>query len=212
MKGLLYKDIMTLVKGMKPIHYLIFIIGLIAAFVKGDEWGSFFATALLSYFVCIFSTRSILYDEQARWKKYEVTLPTGRRKSIIIKYIFALLNALFCAIIATLFFFVNVVIVGELNWAALLLQVGFAILFPILWNAVSLPISYWIGYQASSYVGIVVMVPMFYLMRYFKSGFGTLATSNSLTLFVWISIVCTIALLGLSYGICTEIHRRKEYK
>lgn len=212
MKGLLFKDITILVKGMKPIYYLIFLIALVVVFAMGGEWGSFYATALLSMFGCMFFTTTVLYDEKARWNKYEVTLPTGRKKSIASKYLIALFSAILCAFIAALLFLINLVIVGNLSWIAFLLQIGIAVLFPLLWSSILLPLFYWIGYQASAFASVIVVLLAFYSMKYFKGPSEAYPTSDTLTQFVWIGVVCTIVLMSISYLICTAIYTRKEYK
>lgn len=212
MKGLIYKDLIILIRGMKPVQYLGIISAVGIALVLGDDFRGLIATLILTLFGSIFSSMAISFDEKVRWRKFEITLPTGRSKSITSKYIVVLIFMIFNTLAAILFFFVGSIFIGSFNWTLLWLQIGMAIVIPLLWSALSIPLTYGIGYQGASYMGVIFILPIFILTKYFEDGSGVLPSSDALKLWGFIGLACIIVIFGISYFVTTTIHNRKEYK
>ena len=50
-----------------------------------------------------------------------------------------------------------------------------AIIIPLLWTGICLPLTYWFGFRSAQTMGLIVVIPMFYFVKYFEDGPGMAA-------------------------------------
>ena len=54
----------------------------------------------------------------------------------------------------------------------------FAQLIPLLWTGICLPLTYWFGFRSAQTMGLIVVIPMFYFVKYFEDGPGMAAMNT----------------------------------
>ena len=60
-----------------------------------------------------------------------------------------------------------------------LFSIAAAIIIPLLWTGICLPLTYWFGFHSAQTMGLIVVIPMFYFVKYFEDGPGMAAMVNS---------------------------------
>lgn len=211
MKGLIYKDITILLKGIKPVVYLFVAVAFFLFFYLGGELGGFFSTISLSLTGGIFCTMSIQHDEKVSWPKYQCALPVSSIKSVSGKYLLSLIITLSCVVASVIFFFVNGFVHSNYDWTLLFLQMAIAVLLPILWSSTMLPLSLWLGYQVSSFAGMILCVPLVFIMKYFEENSVVYPEQSVLIQYFIIGLIFVTIFACISYFISIAIHKYKEF-
>lgn len=94
MSGLIWKDLMVLRKTLKT-YGLFFLFYFLMAAV--GLFNISFVTAVLQLIVIMLPMSAFAYDEQAKWDRYAIALPLGRRRVVAARYLFTLLMVLIAA-------------------------------------------------------------------------------------------------------------------
>lgn len=71
----------------------------------------------------------------------------------------------------------------------ILASIGVAVIVPLFWRGIMLPLVYWFGYQSASWLSMIVIIPCFYAIKYFEDGSGTMPARQSLISIVGAGIV-----------------------
>ena len=88
MTGLILKDVLVLRKALRSYAlFLFFYMGMAAVGLFSIS----FITAFMQVIVMILPMSAFAYDEQAKWDRYALTLPVGRRAVVTARYLFVLL-------------------------------------------------------------------------------------------------------------------------
>ena len=85
-----------------------------------------------------------------------------------------------------------------------------AIIIPLLWTGICLPLTYWFGFRSAQTMGLIVVIPMFYFVKYFEDGPGMAAMVNSVHSYVLITGIAAILIFGISLIISTIGYSRKN--
>ena len=99
MTGLVLKDFLVLRKALRT--YVLFLIFYLILAIVG-LFSISFITAFVQIIVMILPMSSFAYDDLAKWDRYAMTLPLGRRAVVRAKYAFVLLMILVAAAFALL--------------------------------------------------------------------------------------------------------------
>lgn len=208
MTGLILKDILVLRKALKSYVLFLcfyFIMALVGLFSIS------FITAFVQIIVMILPMSAFAYDEQAKWDRYAVTLPLGRRAVVGARYLFVILMILVAAAFA-LASCVALSITGaepvEENLAAGLgaLSVG------LLSVDLTLPLSYKLGPErARPYLYAIIFIPVILVVLAARMGWlDGIPEQSAIMLFALLPV---LPLLGLpvSYLVSCRIVERKEF-
>ena len=211
MTGLILKDLLVLRKTLRT--YILF---LLFYFVMAllNLFSIAFITAFVQIIVMILPMSSFAYDDLAKWDRYAMTLPLGRRAVVRAKYAFVLLMVL----VAAAFALVSCVALSitaaqpvEENLAA---GVG-ALSVGLLAVDITLPLNYKMGPErARPFLYAVIFIPviLFILMAQagWLDGLEQLPPSAVLPL---LAVIPLVILLGLpvSYLASCRIVDKKEF-
>ena len=87
-------------------------------------------------------------------------------------------------------------------------------LIPLVWSSLCLPVFYWFGFEKAKIVGLILVIPIFYLVKFFEDGPGISALPIDLPTWMAFFNLCAIALFFLSACIgivgCRSKLRRGE--
>ena len=214
MIGLVWKDLLVAKKTIRAyLLFLLFYFGMAAA----GMFSITFVTSFLSVLVMLLPMSAFAYDEQARWDRYAMSLPLGRRAVVGARYLFSLMLALFasaCGLLTCVLLFV--LEKGELieNLSTVLSSLGIGIWLA----AILLPLCYKLGPErARPYMYVVIFVPIIALFLAYRMGIHIdLSFLDALPGVVFIGGIALfpligLAALGLSYLISCAIATGKEY-
>lgn len=216
MTGLILKDLLILRKTLKS--YAI----MLAFYLAMAAMGLFdlsFVTSIINIIIMILPLSAFAYDEQAKWDRYALSLPLGRRAVVGARYLFVAILLLFVAVFGLL----SCVLLSAM--ASQDLAESIAVLFAstaigLFIADITLPLSYKLGPErARPYFYAVTFLPLVLFFGAYKLGFldnvdlswiDALPTANSLALFALLPLA-PLAGLAISYFISCRIVDCKEF-
>lgn len=214
MIGLVKKDLLVARKTMRA--YFLFLLFYFGLAVMGMFNISFVAT-FACVLVMMMPMAAFSYDEQAKWDRYAMSMPLGRRAVVGARYLFALALAIIAAAIGT----VTCVILYALeredlieSLATVLSSLGVGILFA----AIILPLCYKVGPErARPYMYVIIFVPIIALFLAYRMGvhvdLSFLEGISEAILIGGIALfpLAGLLVLGFSYLTSCAIVAGKEY-
>ena len=210
MSGLIWKDLMVLRKTLKT-YGLFFLFYFLMAAV--GLFNISFVTAVLQLIVIMLPMSAFAYDEQAKWDRYAIALPLGRRRVVAARYLFILLMVLIAAAFSLLTCTVISITGNGLfleNLAAVLTTLGLGLLVADL----LLPLNYKLGPERSRpYLYAIVFLPVIALVGAAQLGWldwlDQVPESYVILLF---ALAALLPLLGfpVSWLVSCRIMERKE--
>lgn len=210
MSGLIWKDLMVLRKTLKT-YGLFFLFYFLMAAV--GLFNISFVTAVLQLIVIMLPMSAFAYDEQAKWDRYAIALPLGRRRVVAARYLFTLLMVLIAAAFSLLTCTVISIAGNGLfleNLAAVLTTLGLGLLVADL----LLPLNYKLGPERSRpYLYAIVFLPVIALVGAAQLGWldwlDQVPESYVISLF---ALAALLPLLGfpVSWLVSCRIMERKE--
>lgn len=214
MIGLVWKDLLVARKTI--LSYFVFMLLYCGMAVMG-MFNITFVTGFLSVMVMMLPMTAFAYDEQARWDRYAMSMPLGRRAVVRARYLFALMLALFaaaCGLLTCAFLFIMEKGDPVEDLSTILTSLGVGILLA----AIILPLCYKMGPErARPYMYVIIFVPIIALFLAYRAGVHIdLSFLETLPEAVFIGGVALFPLagllaLGVSYLISCHIAAGKEY-
>ena len=211
MMGLLYKDI--LVQRKQIGYYLAFII-VYTALVAAGVFNAAILAGLVVLIGMMLPMSSFAYDEQAKWDRYAMALPLGRRTVVRAKYAFVVLMLLAAAAFALLSSVALSITSAEPVEENLAAGVG-ALSVGLLAVDLTLPLNYKLGAErARPFLFAIIFIPVILFLLAARA--GLLDGLNQISSDMVLPLLCLIPLiflLGLpvSYLISCRIVEHKEY-
>ena len=211
MTGLILKDVLVLRKALRSYALcLFFYMGMAAVGLFSIS----FITAFMQVIVMILPMSAFAYDEQAKWDRYALTLPVGRRAVVTARYLFMLLMVL----VAALFALASCLVLSLVQQGDLMENIGtgaVALALGLLAADLNLPMSYAMGPErARPYLYATLFLPLLALVGAAKMGWldglDQIPPSILAALFLFIPV---LPLLGLpvSYLVSCRVMERKEF-
>ena len=211
MTGLVLKDFLVLRKALRT--YVLFLIFYLIMAIVG-LFSISFITAFVQIIVMILPMSSFAYDDLAKWDRYAMTLPLGRRAVVRAKYVFVVLMILVAAAFALLSCVALSITAAQPVEENLAAGVG-ALSVGLLAVDLTLPLNYKMGPErARPFLYAVVFIPVILIVLAARAGW--LDNLEQLPLSVVLPLLCLIPLvilLGLpvSYLISCRVVEQKEF-
>ena len=211
MTGLVLKDILVLRKSLKT--YLLFLIFYFVMALLGLFSISFIA-AFVQIIVMLLPMSSFAYDDLAKWDRYAMTLPLGRRAVVRAKYLFVLLMVLASAAFALLSCAALSITAAEPVAENLAAGVG-ALSVGLLAVDLTLPLNYKLGPErARPFLYAIIFIPVILIVLAARAGLldGLDQISPAMVLPL-LGLIPLLILLGLpiSYLVSCRIVEQKEF-
>ena len=218
MTGLILKDFLVMQKTLR--YYLL----LMAVYAMLAMTGTFTYSIISAFAVMLGSVApmsAFAYDEQAKWDKFAVSTPVGRRGVVKARYLYTLLLLLGGGALSILVT-TAVVRFGKAEvevWWEPLVVTGVVLLLGVALNTVILPLLFKFGAEKSRVISMAIFVVFFGGMAALSAiGKGRVDLSALMdtlaslppALLVAAPVVVIFALFWLSYRVSVGIYQKKE--
>lgn len=209
--GLVYKDLMVM---KKQLLYYLFFFGLYAVLSVTGTFSIEGVMGVLAAMVgMMVPISSIAYDDQARWTKFAVATPAGRKGVAAGKYLLALLTILCSGLLAALLGIVLLLtgaVEGDLTEA--MVSVAGSVVVAVGMNDILLPLVFKYGSEKARLAFFAVMGVFFLLLMVFGQKMDSMpALSETTGMLIVAGVVAAVAVgMAVSYRISLAILEKKE--
>ena len=217
MTGLIIKDFLVSKRSLKA--YLgIMIFYAVLTFL--DVFNISFVTAFVSVMLIMLPIGAFSYDEAAKWDRYAMALPLGRRAVVGARYCFTLLVTLISLALAALAG-VAVSVTGQGSLFEVLVSAFTTLAAGLLIADILLPLCYKLGAErARPYLYAIIFIPVIVLFLAFRMGVRIdtswldsllLSSPGALLALSALPLLAALALMFVSYLISCRVTANKEY-
>lgn len=210
MKGLIYKDITIFFKSIDKKLILIAAGAIILLMFNTGIYAGLFASVMLAMTIGMQNIMSFANDEKASWKKYQLAMPVNAVSVVTSKYISVVCTLAVSLVGSILFNLLSGVAFRSFNSTVWGVSMAASVIVPLLWTGICLPLTYWFGFHSAQTMGLIVVIPMFYFVKYFEDGAGFSAMTNSMLPYVVIAGAAAVILFIISMIISTIGYSRKK--
>lgn len=217
MTGLIVKDMLVSKRSLKA-YFGIMIFYAVLTFMGVFDIA--FVTAFVSVMLIMLPIGAFSYDEAAKWDRYAMALPLGRRAVVGARYCFTLLVTLVSLALAALAG-VAVSVTGQGSLFEVMVSAFTTLAAGLLIGDILLPLCYKLGAErARPYLYTIIFIPVIVLFLAFRmgvhidtSGLDRLLQSSPGALLALSSLplLAALALMFVSYLISCRITAGKEY-
>ena len=210
MRGLIYKDITIFFKGIDKKLALIAAGAIILIMVNTGVYAGLFASVMLAMTIGMQNIMSFASDERASWKKYQLAMPVNAVSVVTSKYISVICTLAVSLAGSVLFNLLSSVAFRSSNIIVWGVSTAASVIVPLLWTGICLPLTYWFGFHSAQTMGLIVVIPMFYFIKYFEDGAGFSAMTNSILSYVIVAGIAVVVLFIISMIISMVGYNRKK--
>lgn len=210
MKGLIYKDITIFFKGIDKKLILIAVGAIILLMFNTGVYAGLFASVMLAMTIGMQNIMSFANDEKASWKKYQLAMPVNAISVVTSKYISVICTLAVSLAGSIIFNLLPSVAFRKFNVTVWGVSAAASLIVPLLWTGICLPLTYWFGFRSAQTMGLIVVIPMFYFIKYFEDGAGFSAMTNSILSYVVVAGIAAVILFIISMIISTIGYSRKK--
>ncbi len=129
---------------------------------------------------------------------------------LVHQYVSVLLTIGLSVAASLLLYFVSGILYQSFDGTLLLVSILSVMMIPLIWTAICLPLTYWFGFRSAQAMGLLIIVPMFYLIKYFEDGPGLASLTDTLFSYIGGGFLVSIILFMLSYVVSVLGYIRKR--
>lgn len=210
MRGLIYKDFMIFCKCVDK-KLLFLAIGCTAVVLYScGIYGGVVASVILAMVIGTQNVTSLGNDDKACWKKYQMAMPVSDFFVVASKYISVLYTLGISISISLVINLVSSLVFRSFDPAVWGMALFASVFIPLLWTAVCLPFTYWFGVQSAQAMGLLMIVPEVYLIRYFEDGPGLSHMAGALSSYFLLAGLAALVLFGISLAVSAAGYGRRK--
>lgn len=198
MRGLIYKDTSIFFKSFDKKFVLIVTAAIVLLIFNARNYAGLFGSVMFALTIGIQNTMSFASDEKVNWKKYQLAMPVSRFNVVASKYISVICTVAVSVLGSILFNALSSMILPNFDMLIWIFSIVAAIIIPLIWTAICLPLTYWFGFRAAQTMRLFIVIPMVYFMKFFEDGPGMAAMSNSIYSYMLIAGIAAIIVFGIS--------------
>lgn len=210
MWGLIYKDFSVFYKGIDKKLIIIVIVFISVLLAKAGIYSGLLTSIMLAMTIGMQNVMSLASDEKARWKQYQMAMPVSSFLVVASKYISVICTLGISLLGSIILNLLSSVIYQRFDFEVWGLALYAATFLPIIWTGVCLPLTYWFGVQPAQTMGLVIVIPMFYLVKFFEDGLGLAAMPSSLSAYLAVTGVAVVILWGFSMMISVLGYKQRR--
>ena len=195
MRGLIYKDFSLFYKSIDKKLIIIAAAAIILLLVNAGDFSGLLATIMFAMTVGM---------------QNQLTMPVNSFFAVGSKYISVLLTIGISIAASILLYFVSSVIYQSFDGALLFVSVSVATIIPLICTAICLPLTYWFGFRSAQTMGLLVTVPIFYLIKYFEDGPGIVSLTDTISAYILAGFLISAVLFIFSYAVSVLGYSRKK--
>lgn len=209
MRGLIYKDVLVFFKGIDK-KMILLVVGVnILLMLNTGVYAGLFASVMLAMSIGMQNIMCFANDERADWKTYQLAMPVDTVSVVASRYVSVILTLTVSLAGSLLFNLLASAASGSFDGKIWGISAVASILIPLLWTGICLPLTYWFGFRPAQVMGMFVVIPMFYFIKYFEDVAGFSEMMNSLSSLLLTAGVVTVLIFCLSMRISAAGYARK---
>lgn len=210
MKGLIYKDITIFFKSIDRKLILIAVGVIVLLLFQSGPYAGLLATVMLAMTIGMQNVMGFATDEKTDWKKYQLTMPVSAFSVVASKYL-----AVVCTLTVSLVGSILLNLLSSIRFQMFDITVwgtsaAMSVLVPLLWTGICLPLTYWFGFRSAQTMGLLVVIPMFYIIKYFEDGAGFSAMTSSILSYTSVAGILVAVLFLVSMLISVIGYGRRK--
>ena len=207
MKGMIAKDLLVLKSTMKTVVIIILVFGFMGS-MGGNNMMSTFA----SVYAAILPMTCMAYDERCNFNRFAMTMPVTHREIVLSKYITGLILGAVAAVISAVMLLVG----GKINAMDFVAGIVTALLIPMLYHTVLIPVMFKVGVEKSRVVIMIIMVVPIMALTFLAEygvfdGIINALSNQSVTVIAVIGAAAIVAAYILSIFVSFAICKKKQW-
>lgn len=210
MRGLIYKDISIFFKSIDKKLILIAAAAIVLLIFNAGIYAGLFASVMFAMTIGMQNIMSFASDEKAHWKKYQLAMPLNNITVVASKYVSVIYTVAISILGSIVFNGLSSVIFQNFDMLIWLFSIAAAVVIPLIWTGICLPLTYWFGFRSAQTMGLIVVIPMFYFVKYFEDGSGMEVMVNSSYSYLLFAGIAAILIFGISFIISTIGYSHKN--
>lgn len=210
MRGLIYKDFSIFCKCIDKKLLAIAAAFSILLLCSAGSYGGLMASILLAMTIGMQNVMSFVSDDKARWHKYQMAMPLNSLSVVASKYLSVICTlgiSLMGSIVLNL---ISAVFYRDFDASVWGIAIFAAVFIPMLWTGICLPLTYWFGVQSAQAMGLLVIIPVFYLIKYFEDGAGFSTMAGSLSPYFLGAGIIAVVIFGISLFVSAAGYARRK--
>ncbi len=152
MTGLVIKDLYVIKKRIKPLNYLLILLGIIALNFYFKQDSIIYVSTFLPLIWSGIPKSLMLNDTECRWDKYAIGLPTTRKYIILSRYIVSFLTILLASTVGLVVSLISVYIFGGYSFAVCFQYFIIGMYITSIYILIMIPAGYAFGSNGGSLV------------------------------------------------------------
>ena len=210
MKGLIYKDFSVFCKCVDK-KTIAIAVGFSALLIfSGGRYGGLIASVLFAICIGIQNVMSLISDEKAHWKKYQMAMPLSGISVVASKYISVICTLGISFLGSVVLYILCGVISQSFDFSVWRLAIFISVFLPLIWTGICLPLTYWFGVQSAQTMGIVIVIPIFCVVKYFEDNLGFSVMTRTLSSYFGIAGLLTVFIFGVSMAVSVMGYERRK--
>jgi len=206
MTGLILKDLMYLRRTAKVLIFLLVFYFILFTAIGSKSSASGILSGVVVMLTIILATNAFAYDETAKWRVYELSLPVTKSRIVLARYLLTLIFSTALALISLLMELVGFREITMETAVSLWVSWGFSLLF----CAILFPAMYKYGTQkARLLLMVVVLLPVMGLVLLSKANLPA-PSESALLLAVRLIPIFSVAAYFVSYLISCRVFGREK--
>ena len=211
MRGLIYKDTSIFFKTIDKKSILIVALCIALLIANTGRYSGLFASIMLAMTIGMQNILSFASDEKVNWKKYQLTLPVSSFAVVASKYISVMFTVAVSILGSVIFNALSSVVFQDFNSLIWGFSAATAVVIPLLWTGICLPLTYWFGFRSAQILGLLAVIPLFCFIKYFEDGPGGVTVMiTSVYSYMLAAIIISVLIFGISLAISTAGYSQKR--
>ena len=210
MRGLIYKELSVFFKSLdkRTAPILVGVVAFLMYSIGADA--GLLASIMFAVMVGMQNVTGFAVDEKAHWKRYQLAMPVNGVMVVVSKYISVICTLVVSVLGSLLFNLLSSVVFRSFNAAVWGFSAAMAIVIPLMWAVICLPLTYWFGFQSAQIIRLIVVIPFVYVVKYFEDGPGIYTMTDSLIPYVLAAFFAILVLFGISLVISIIGYEKKK--
>lgn len=157
MRGLIYKELSVFFKSIDKKLIFIACAVIILLISTAGLYAGMLTSIMLAITIGMQNVMCLSMDEKTDWKKYQMALPVsgfhvvaGKYFSVLCTLLISLLGSILLNLLSSIFF-------RSFDFNIWKLSLLFAMIIPVFWTSICLPMTYWFGVQSSQVMGFLYL-------------------------------------------------------
>lgn len=210
MRGLIYKDISIFFKSIDKRPILIATAAIVLLIFNAGIYAGLFASVMFAMAIGMQNIMSFASDEKASWKKYQLAMPISNFTVVASKYVSVIYTVAISILGSITLNSLSSIIFQKFDMLIWLFSIVAAIIIPLLWTGICLPLTYWFGFRSAQTMGLIVVIPNVYFIKYFEDGPGISAMLNSAYSYMIVAAIVAVIIFGISLVVSTIGYSQKN--